>query len=139
MKVTILVFFIILLLMQAIQIDKTNPVLDKSLEIQAPKEVMGIFKNACYDCHSNQTTWPWYSSIAPASWIINDHVKHGRKALDFTSWESYSQEEKMKKLKEIYRTVYASMPLASYISIHKEAELSKEQRELIRTWTGVRR
>ncbi|WP_428024785.1 heme-binding domain-containing protein [Arcobacter sp.] len=139
MKVTILVFFIILLLMQAIQIDKTNPVVDKSLEIQAPKEVMGIFKNACYDCHSNQTTWPWYSSIAPASWIINDHVKHGRKALDFTSWESYSQEEKMKKLKEIYRTVYASMPLASYISMHKEAELSKEQRELIRTWTGVRR
>ncbi len=139
MKVTILVFFIILLLMQAIQIDKTNPVVDKSLEIQAPKEVMGIFKNACYDCHSNQTTWPWYSSIAPASWIINDHVKHGRKALDFTSWESYSQEEKMKKLKEIYRTVYASMPLTSYISMHKEAELSKEQRELIRTWTGVRR
>lgn len=139
MKITILVFFIILLLMQAIQIDKTNPIVDKSLEIQAPKEVMGIFKNACYACHSNQTTWPWYSSIAPASWIIKDHVIHGRKALDFTSWESYSEDEKTKKLKEIYRTVYASMPLASYISMHEEAYLSKEQRELVRTWTGVRR
>lgn len=139
MKITILVFFIILILMQAIQVDKTNPVVDKSLEIQAPKEIMGIFKNACYACHSNQTTWPWYSSIAPASWIIKDHVTHGRKALDFTSWESYSEDEKTKKLKEIYRTVYASMPLASYISMHEEAELSKEQRELVRTWTGVRR
>ena len=139
MRVTILVFFIILLLMQAIQIDKKNPVLEKSLEIQAPTEVMEIFKNACYDCHSNQTTWPWYSSIAPASWIINDHVKHGRKALDFTSWESYSQDEKTKKLKEIYRTVYASMPLSSYISMHEKADLTKEQREFIRDWTGVRR
>ncbi|PLY09393.1 MAG: cytochrome C [Arcobacter sp.] len=139
MKITILVFFIILLLMQAIQIDKTNPIVDKSLEIQAPTEVMGIFKNACYDCHSNQTIWPWYSSIAPASWMLKSHVDDGRKSLDFTSWESYSKDEKTKKLKEIYRTVYAAMPLASYVSMHKKAELSKEQRELIRTWTGVRR
>ncbi len=139
MKITILVFFIILLLMQAIQIDKTNPIVDKSLEIEAPKELMEIFKNACYDCHSNQTTWPWYSSIAPASWIIEGHVNNGRKSLDFTTWKLYSEDEKVKKLKEIYRTVYASMPLASYISMHEKAELSKEQRELVRTWTGVRR
>lgn len=139
MKVTILVFFIILLLMQAIQIEKSNPVIDKSLEIIAPNEIQVLFENACYDCHSNQTQWPWYSSIAPASWIIKGHVENGRKSLDFTRWQEYTEEEKIKKLKEIYRTVYASMPIASYISMHEKAELSKEQRELIRTWTGVRR
>jgi hypothetical protein len=139
MKITILIFFVILLLMQAIQIDKTNPVVDKSLEIKAPKEVMNIFKNSCYDCHSNKTVWPWYSSIAPVSWIVDGHVVDGRKALDFTKWNSYSQEKKDKKLKRIYRTVYAAMPLASYTWIHKSAELTKEQRELVREWTGVRR
>ncbi|ADG92379.1 conserved hypothetical protein [Arcobacter nitrofigilis DSM 7299] len=139
MKITIITFFVVLLLMQAIQIDKINPVTDKSLEIQAPKEVKVLLKNACYDCHSNETVWPWYSSIAPGSWLIEGHVVDGRKALDFTKWNSYSQEKKEKKLKRIYRTVYAAMPLASYMWIHKEANLTKEQRELIREWTGVRR
>jgi hypothetical protein len=125
--------------MQAIQIDKTNPALEKSLEIQVPQNIKVLFENACYDCHSNQTKWPWYSSIAPASWIIKGHVDDGRKSLDFTKWEQYTQDEKTKKLKEIYRTVYASMPLPSYISMHKKAELTKEERELIREWTGVRR
>ncbi len=139
MKITIIIFFVVLLLMQAIQIDKTNPVIDKSLEIQAPKEVKVLLKNACYDCHSNETIWPWYSSIAPGSWIIEGHVVDGRKALDFSTWANYTKEEKKKKLKEIYRTAYAVMPLASYTWIHKEANLTKEQRELIREWTGVRR
>jgi hypothetical protein len=139
MKITIIIFFVVLLLMQAIQIDKTNPVIDKSLEIQAPKKVKVLLKNACYDCHSNETVWPWYSSIAPGSWIIEGHVVDGRKALDFSTWANYTKEEKKKKLKEIYRTVYAVMPLASYTWIHKEANLTKEQRELIREWTGVRR
>ncbi|MGB5917914.1 MULTISPECIES: heme-binding domain-containing protein [unclassified Arcobacter] len=139
MKITILIFFVVLLLMQAIQIDKTNPVIDKSLEIQTPKEVKVLLKNACYDCHSSETIWPWYSSIAPGSWIIEGHVVDGRKALDFSKWANYTKEEKEKKLKEIYRTAYAAMPLASYTWIHKEANLTKEQRELIREWTGVRR
>ena len=139
MKITILIFFIVLLLMQAIQINKTNPVTDKSLEIQAPKEVKVLLKNACYDCHSSETIWPWYSSIAPGSWIIEGHVVDGRKALDFSTWANYTKEEKEKKLKKIHRTVYAAMPLASYIWIHKEANLTKEQRALIREWTGVRK
>jgi hypothetical protein len=125
--------------MQVIQVEKTNPIVEKSLEIKAPENIMKMFKNACYDCHSNETVWPWYSSIAPASWIIKGHVEDGRRSLDFTKWELYNEEEKLKKLKEIYRTVYASMPLVNYIKLHKEADLSKEQRELIREWTGVRR
>jgi len=139
MKLTIYIFITILLLMQVIQVEKTNPIVEKTLEIKAPENIMKMFKNACYDCHSNETIWPWYSSIAPASWIIKGHVEDGRRSLDFTKWELYNEEEKLKKLKEIYRTVYASMPLVNYIKLHKEADLSKEQRELIREWTGVRR
>ena len=138
MKRTIYIIIALFLAMQLIQVDQNNPKQDKNLEIQAPKNIQTMFKNACYDCHSNQTKWPWYSSVAPVSWIVARHVKHGRKALDFTAWKNYTPEEKTKKLKAIYRTVYGSMPLASYLSLHDEAMLSKEQREIIREWTGAR-
>lgn len=138
MKRAIFIMVVLFLAMQLIQTDKTNPTLDENLEITAPENIETMFKNACYDCHSNQTKWPWYSSIAPGSWIIYRHVKHGRKALDFTAWENYSKEDKKKKLKAIYRTVYGSMPLVGYLKLHDEAILTKEQREEIRTWTGAR-
>ncbi len=139
MKRAILILAILFICMQLIQTEQINPKLDKNLEIKAPQNIQTMFKNACYDCHSNQTNWPYYANIAPFSWIIARHVKQGRKALDFTAWENYDEKEKSKKLKAIYRTVYGSMPLPAYEAFHEEAELSKEEREVIRTWTGVRR
>jgi hypothetical protein len=139
MKRTLLIFLIVFIVMQFIQTDKTLPSVDKNLEIKANEEIMTIFKNACYDCHSNEVKWPWYSNIAPFSWVISNHVNEGRKALNFSTWENYSEEEKQKELKAIYRTVYGSMPLMSYIWLHKEGDLTKEQRQLVRDWTGVRK
>lgn len=139
MKRAIYIILILFACMQLIQTQQVNPSLDKSLEIKSPQNIQVMFENACYACHSNQTQWPFYSKIAPFSWIISSHVNTGRKALDFTQWESYDEKEKQKKLKAIYRTVYASMPLASYVQFHGEAQLSKEQREAIRIWTGVRK
>lgn len=125
--------------MQLIQIDKTIDKADESLEIKAPENIMTMLKASCYDCHSNEVKWPWYSNIAPFSWIIGDHVEDGRKWLNFSEWESYTAEQKQKRMKGIYRTVYAVMPLSSYIWLHEEADLTKEQRSLIRDWTGVRK
>lgn len=125
--------------MQFIRVEKVNASVDESLEINAPKEVMDVFEKACYDCHSQKTIWPWYSNIAPFSWSVVSHVDDGRKWLDFTSWEKYNDEEKQKKLKGIYRTVYAAMPLSSYKFFHEEAQLSKEEIKMIRDWTGVRK
>lgn len=138
MKRTLLIFLIIFIVMQFIQTDKTNPKVDKNIEIKANAEVMKIFKTACYDCHSNETVYPWYSNIAPFSWVVSNHINEGRKALNFSTWENYRDEEKKEHLKDIYRTVYASMPLQSYLWIHDDAILTKEQRTLIRDWTGVR-
>lgn len=139
MKATIAIFFIIIVLIQAIQVDKTNPKTETSKEINTNSEIMAIFKKACYDCHSNKTVWPWYSNIAPFSWSIASHVEDGRKALNFSTWNDYSEEEKGKLLKKIHRTAYAAMPLASYITFHEEADLTKDERNLIRDWTGVRK
>ena len=138
MKLALLIFLIIFIVMQFIQPNKENIIVDKNLEIKAPTEVMNLLKTSCFDCHSNETTWPWYSKIAPFSWVVANHVNTGRKALNFSTWENYSPQLKEEKLKAIYRTAYASMPLPSYIYAHEEANLTKEQRSMIRDWTGVR-
>lgn len=139
MKKALIIVFIIIIAMQFIQTEKTNPNTPKELEIKAKPEIKSIFKKACYDCHSNEVKWPWYSYVAPFSWSIKRHVKNGRAALNFSEWENYTDKEKEKKLKEIYRTAYASMPLGSYIYFHEEADISRDERSIIRAWTGVRK
>ncbi len=125
-----------LLSFQLIQVDQLNPQYDKKDEIKVPKDVMTIFKRSCWDCHSNDTVWPWYAKIAPFSWSIARHVKNGRAYVNFSIWETYSNEQKDQKLVDIYRTMYAAMPPANYTQWHEEAKVSKEDIKLIRDWTG---
>ncbi len=139
MKRTLLIFLIVFVLMQFIRPEQSITQTSKELEIKAPLEVMNILKTSCYDCHSNNVVWPSYSQIAPFSWIISSHVKNGRKALNFSIWKNYTADEKKYELKQIYRTVYASMPLQSYTAFHEEAVLNKKQKMLIRDWTNVRK
>ena len=129
------IFFLILVAFQFIQVDKLNPTYNKKDVIEVPKDVMSIFKRACWDCHSNDTVWPWYSHIAPLSWTIAQHVNNGRAYVNFSIWNKYTQEQKDKKLEGIYRTILAAMPPPSYIKWHKEAKISKEDIKLIRDWT----
>ncbi|MEA2017338.1 MAG: heme-binding domain-containing protein [Campylobacterota bacterium] len=136
MKNFFLIVFGILVLLQFIPSKIDNPKTDKSLEIKVTPELMAIFKRSCYDCHSNEVISPWYSKIAPASLFIKGHVDLGRKWLNFSTWENYTAKEKDDKLKGIFRTVYAAMPLQSYISMHEEARLTKKEIKLIRDWTG---
>jgi len=136
MKKTLYIILLIFLALQLIPAKIDNPQTDANLEIKVNPELMSIFKRSCYDCHSNEVIIPCYQNIAPGSFFIKRHVDLGRKWLNFSTWENYTEEEKDKKLKGIFRTVYAAMPLASYISLHKEAKLTKEEIKLIRDWTG---
>ena len=136
MKNVFLIFLALFVVIQFIPSNIENPQTSKELEIKAPKEVMAVFKRSCYDCHSNEVNVPWYSAIAPGSFYIKNHVDIGRKWLNFSVWENYTQNEKDEKLKGIYRTVYAAMPLESYILLHENAKLTKEEIKLIRDWTG---
>ena len=116
--------------------EKTNPKVDKTLEIKAPKNVMKLFKRSCYDCHSNETKWPWWSYVAPASWSIYDDVINGRKTLNFSTWKNYTLKKQQKLKKEIYRTVAGPMPLPQYIWLHSDAKLSKDEIKSIREWAS---
>jgi len=136
MKSFLLIVLAIFIALQFIPAEIKNKKTDKNLEIEVPDKIMTIFKRSCYDCHSNEVKIPWYSKIAPASFMMKNHVDLGRKWLNFSTWENYTQKEKDDKLKGIFRTVYAAMPLASYVWMHEEAELTKEEINLIRDWTG---
>jgi len=139
MRLALLIIFIVFILMQFIRPEKVKYQQDITLEIQAPSEIKNILNKACYDCHSNKIKYPWYSDIAPFSWVVIRHTNEGVRALNFSIWESYNEVQKKDRLKAIYRTVYAAMPLPAYTLVHIEAKLTKEERNQIRDWTGVRK
>ena len=116
--------------------EKTNPVVDKTMDIKVSKNIKDILRRSCYDCHSNETKWPWYSYIAPISWSIFDHVKHGRRAVNFNEWENYTKDKKLKIKKSIFRTVRNAMPLSQYTFIHTDAKLNKKDIKDIQNWVS---
>ena len=128
-----------LIIMQFFRIDKTNPPVDAKLDfvsvVQPPQQISAMLKSACYDCHSNETVYPWYSNIAPVSWWLKDHVEHGRHHLNFSEWNNYSQEEKQEIFEEAIEEVEeAEMPLKGYAAIHSKANLNTEQRAELVKW-----
>jgi hypothetical protein len=101
----------------------------------APEEVRAILQRACYDCHSNETRWPWYSRIAPVSFLIARDVNEGRRELNFSIWERYEERRRARKWKEIATQVEkGKMPQWYYVSLHPDARLSAADRELIIKW-----
>ena len=136
MKNFLVIVLVVFIGLQFIPSTIDNPTTPKNLEIKVTPQLMSIFKRSCYDCHSNEVKIPWYSSIAPVSLYVKGHVDLGRKWLNFSTWELYTPKQKDEKLKGIFRTVYKAMPLESYITMHKEAKLTKQEIKLIRDWTG---
>jgi hypothetical protein len=100
------------------------------------EEVLLVLKTSCFDCHSNQTEYPWYSMMAPSSWLLADHIKEGREHLNFSEWENYSRREKIGILDDINEEITSgAMPLKSYILIHTKAKLSPAEVALMTRWT----
>jgi hypothetical protein len=124
---------------QFIEVERTNPPV--SDEIKAPAEVMEILKKSCYDCHSNETVWPWYSKVAPLSWILADDVKEGRKHLNFSTFESLDTSVKFMKKDDILEKVQSGeMPLDIYIWMHPTSSLELLQKKKKKKWvTGKSR
>jgi len=131
----ILAVVLILVLMQFIPLDKTNPKVDESIALHADKKVMNILKKSCYDCHSNETKWSIYSDIAPLSFEVLNHVNVGREAINFSEYKKIDKETKIKRLKRAIQTVKnGMMPLSSYTMFHDEAVMSKEDKKILVDW-----
>ncbi len=101
-----------------------------------PEDISSILRTSCYDCHSNQTSFPWYSKVAPASWLLAKDIRKGREELNFSDWGSYSKRDKIKNLSNIKEEVSSGeMPLKVYLTIHRKARLSPEQVSALNKWT----
>lgn len=129
----------LLLVIQLFQIDKTNPPVrleEDFIQIkQPPANVENILRTACYDCHSHETAYPWYTSVAPISWWIRHHIDEGREHLNFSTWAQYDADRQDHKLEECEEeTREGEMPLDSYTWVHSEAQLTDQQRKELADW-----
>jgi hypothetical protein len=108
---------------------------DISTKYTIPQDVLASLKTSCYDCHSNNTNYPWYNNIQPVAWWLASHVRDGKKDLNFSEFTSYPIRRQYSKLEQINDLVKKdAMPLASYTWIHKDAVLDQQQKLAIANW-----
>jgi hypothetical protein len=118
---------------QLIPVARTNP--PSQGDLIAPAPVVATLRRACFDCHSNATRWPWYSGVAPLSWMIVRHVTEGRRQLNFSAWSGYYPNTRRRKLQWIGRALRDDkMPPWSYALTHPDARLTDGDRAALEQW-----
>ncbi|TWP28046.1 cytochrome C [Apibacter muscae] len=142
MKKKLLIALAILLAIQLFRIDKTNKPINKKLDYvsltHAPKNIEKILEKSCYNCHSNQTIYPWYANVAPISWLVKSHINEGKKFINFSEYGLYNVYQKDHINKGLYEVIKnGRMPLSSYLLLHQEDNLSNEQRQELLNWFSI--
>ena len=126
----------VLVAMQLVPVERTNPPVTERIE--APVEVEAILETACFDCHSNETRWPWYARVAPASWLLTHHVEEGRAELNFSEWDDFDAEEQIDLVDRIVEvTESGEMPPWDYLLLHPEARLDARDAAVLRAWPSA--
>ena len=135
-KKILIALVVLFVIIQFFRIEKNNPasaIEADFIEIyQSPAEVTAILKTSCYDCHSNQVNYPWYTNIAPVSWFVKDHVNEAREYFNFSEWSAMTTKRQDHILEECSEEVEeGKMPLTSYLLMHSEADLSHDKKETL--------
>lgn len=128
--------------MQFVRPERTNPPIDPAKDIvghpSLPANVRAVLERSCFDCHSNRTRWPWYSQVAPASWLVVNDVNEARRHLNFSEWEGYKIGRQLSKLESLMGEVdKGTMPPRTYLLLHGDAALSPAERDLVVGWAEV--
>jgi hypothetical protein len=132
-----IILLVALIGIQFVPIERTNPPVEIDVPVSA--ELKAVLRRSCYDCHSNETRWPWYAHIAPVSFLIASDVKEGRRQVNFSVWSQYTVSRRARKLKEITEQVEQNkMPQWYYVLVHPEAKLSAGDKEMIVRWAKQR-
>ncbi len=125
LKFSLLIIFLILIVIQFVPVDRTNPPVIKEPDWNSP-ETRAFAVRACFDCHSNETKWPAYSYVAPVSWLVADDVKDGRKHFNMSDWKPGKGDEAAKEVRN------GGMPMWQYTLMHSDAKLTDaEKKEFI--------
>ena len=140
----LIILLVILVLIQFVRPAKNKSTVisenDITRKFTVPDDVKKILVASCYDCHSNNTIYPWYSEVQPVAWWLNDHITEGKKELNFSEFAGYAIRRQYKKLEEINDQVKKDeMPLRSYLIIHAYAKLDSLQKSVVANWVAVLR
>jgi hypothetical protein len=140
LKIAAIVMVLGFIVIQFIRPDFTNPSVNQTetLEaaVQVPENVKAILNRSCADCHSHETKYPWYSKIQPSAWFLKDHIDEGRREVNFSVWKTYEPRRQRRKLSEICEQAQGkTMPLPSYLWIHRDAAMSDEDIKILCDWT----
>ena len=131
----VVMFGILFVAIQFVPVDRSNPA--SQTQVSGSAEAKAVLKRACYDCHSNEVVWPWYSYVAPVSWLVAKDVKEGREKLNFSTWNLLSAEQQSKAFGESWEKVQeGEMPLWFYLPLHPSAKLSTADRTVLQAWAS---
>jgi len=131
----IYIILAVLVIFQFIPVTLDNP--SVQADFDGPSNVRDILKRSCYDCHSNETTWPWYSHIAPVSWMIAGDVHEARSRLNFSDWGLMSTDDQQDARREIRKEVeQGDMPLSQYLLMHPGSKLTDPDKAVIQGWAS---
>jgi hypothetical protein len=127
----------VILAAQVVRFAPTNPPV--AGDLRAPAEIKGVLRRACYDCHSHETAWPWYSRVAPLSWLIHHDVLEGRRRLNFSEWTDYASDpgtvsEKLQQISQ--RVARGDMAPLYYRVLHPDGGLTAAQRDAVAGWAA---
>lgn len=135
---TLAMCVVVLVGLQLVPVDRHNP--PAEVQIDAPPQVMAILKRSCFDCHSNQTHWPWYGKVAPASWLVAHDVHEGRQVLNFSTWNRYTPREQSALIRaSVDQVEQGEMPLWFYLPLHGDAKLSEADKATLKAWSDAQR
>ncbi len=144
LKWVVIVLFAAFVIIQFNRPARTNPPVNPARPIEANLQVSpqmaAIFDRSCNDCHSNKTVWPWYSHVAPVSWLVTDDVNQGRSAMNFSEWGSYDKDKQSHRLRDMCEEVQdGQMPLSIYTPLHHGSKLSADDVKTICDWANAER
>jgi len=129
-----LVALVVVVVIQFVPVERTNPPVEADFD--GPPEVAAVLETSCYDCHSNETRWPWYSRVAPASWLVAHDVEEARDRMNFSLWGTYDPRRQEKLAEEIWEEVEGGeMPLRKYLVVHPDARLSEAAKQTLEDWS----
>lgn len=126
----------LVLAIQLVPVDRSNPPV--TADLAAPPAVDEVLRTSCYDCHSNETRWPWYSRVAPVSWLVSRDVGEARDRLNFSVWGTYEPKRQQRLAEEIWEEVEkGEMPLEIYLLVHADARLTEDDRAVLAAWSAA--
>ncbi len=126
----------VLIAIQFVPVDRSNPPV--TMDVVAPTRVRVVLRQSCYDCHSNEVKWPWYSYVAPVSWLVAKDVREGREHLNFSTWDRYTTGERSAFASEAYEeAAEGEMPLPIYLTMHGDARPTEDDMRILREWADA--